>query len=101
MRLLILMLGMLVLAPLLDEGLEIPLLDDVFLTAVFISAVYSFSHDRLLLLCLVGLAVPALCAAWAGLLHHARWLTVAGGLFEAAEIAEQLNVRFKQLGWIR
>lgn len=83
-RLLALMFGMLVLAPLLDEGLGIPLLDDVFMTAVFISAVYSFSRNRLLLICLVGLALPALCAAWSGLLHEARWLILTGGVCQAA-----------------
>jgi voltage-gated potassium channel len=84
LRLLILMVGMLVLAPLLDECIGAPLLDDVFLTAVFISAAYSFSRNRLLLVCLIGLALPALCATWAGLLYHTRWLTIVGGACEAA-----------------
>jgi hypothetical protein len=87
LRLLALMLGMLVLAPLLDEGLGFPLLDDVFLTAVFISAAYSFSRNRVLLVCLIGLSVPALYAAWAGPLHAARWLTLSGGVCEAAFLA--------------
>lgn len=82
--LLALMLGMLVLAPLFDEGIGAPLLDDVFLTAVCISATYAFSRNRWLLVSLIGLALPALCATWAGLLHHTRWLTVLGGACEAA-----------------
>lgn len=84
MRLLVLLLGMLVLAPLLHEIIDLLVIDDVFLTAVFIYAAYSFSRNKLLLSALIGLALPALFSTWAVGIVHARWLTVLGGVCDAA-----------------
>ena len=87
MRLLVLLLGMLVLAPLLHEVVDLLFIDDVFLTAVFIYAAYSFSRNKLLLSALIGLALPAIFATWAGGLVKAQWLTVLGGVCDAAFVA--------------
>lgn len=87
MRLLVLLLGMLVLAPLLHEVIDLLLIDDVFLTAVFIYAAYSFSRNKLLLSVLIGLALPALFSTWAVGIVQARWLTVLGGVCDAAFVA--------------
>ena len=87
MRLLVLLLGMLVLAPLLHEVIDLLFIDDVFLTAVFIYAAYSFSRNKLLLSALIGLALPAIFATWAGGLVKAQWLTVLGGVCDAAFVA--------------
>jgi hypothetical protein len=84
MRLLVLLLGLLVLAPLLHEVIDLLVIDDVFLTAVFIYAAYSFSRNKLLLAALVGLALPALFSTWAMGIVQARWLTVLGGVCDAA-----------------
>ena len=45
MRLLVLLLGLLVLAPLLHEVIDLLVIDNLFLTAVFIYAVYSFNRS--------------------------------------------------------
>lgn len=84
MRLLVLLFGMLVLAPLLHEVVDLLVIDDVFLTAVFIYAVYSFNRNKLLLAALVGLALPVLFSTWAGGIVQSRWLTVLGGACDAA-----------------
>jgi hypothetical protein len=87
MRLLVLLLGMLVLAPLLHEVIGLLFIDDVFLTAVFIYAAYSFSRNKLLLSALIGLALPALFATWAGDLVNVQWLKLLGGVCDAAFVA--------------
>ena len=87
MRLLVLLLGMLVLAPLLHEVIDLLFIDDVFLTAVFIYAAYSFSRNKLLLSALIGLALPALFSTWAVDLVQAPWLTLLGGVCDAAFVA--------------
>ena len=84
MRLLMLLLGLLVLAPLLHEVIDFLIIDDVFLTAVFIYSTYSFSRNKLLLAALVGFALPALFSTWAVGIVHARWLTLLGGVCDAA-----------------
>jgi voltage-gated potassium channel len=84
MRLLVLLFGMLVLAPLLHEAFGLFFLEDVFLTAVFIYATYSFSRNKLLLSALIGLALPALFSTWAVDIVQARWLAVLGGVCDAA-----------------
>jgi hypothetical protein len=83
MRLLVLLLGMLVLAPLLHEVIDLLVVDDLFLTAVFIYAAYSFSRNKLLLSALIGLALPALFSTWAGGFVKTQWLTTLGGLCDA------------------
>lgn len=87
MRLLVLLFGMLVLAPLLHEVIDLLFIDDVFLTAVFIYAAYSFSRNKLLLSALIGLALPALFSTWALDILQARWLTLLGGVCSAAFLA--------------
>ena len=66
MRLLVLLLCMLLFAPLLEEVFDLHVLDDVFLTAIFICAAYSGSRKKLLLTFLIALALPAILATWAG-----------------------------------
>ncbi len=105
MYLLALLLGMLVLTPLLDEVTRLPYLDDVFLTAIFIYAVYSFNRNKLLLAALVGLALPALFSTWAAGIVQSRWLTVLGGtcngaFFATLAVAVLLHVfREKEVSW--
>lgn len=85
-RLLALMLGMLVLAPVLEAFLHLRVLEDVFLTAVFAYATYAFNRNRSLLIATAGLAVPAIALTWASQISGARWLAISGGLCDAAFI---------------
>lgn len=60
MKLLVLLLGMLVLAPLLDQFFHLVILEDMFLNAAFVYAAYSISRNKILLLTAIGLALPAI-----------------------------------------
>jgi hypothetical protein len=86
MKLLVLLLGMLVLAPLLEQFFRLMLLEDVFLTAIFIYAAYSISRNKLLLATVIGLALPAIASTWLKPLVNARWFLIFGGLCDAAFI---------------
>jgi hypothetical protein len=87
MRLLILLLGMLLLVPVLEDVLGLHMLDDLFLAAVFIYAAYSFSRNKLLLTGLIALALPAILATWAGNLAGIAGLKILGGLCQVAFLA--------------
>jgi hypothetical protein len=60
MKLLVLLLGMLVLAPLLDQFFHLVILEDMFLNAAFVYAAYSISRNKILLLTAIGLGLPAI-----------------------------------------
>ncbi len=79
-KLLILLLGMLVLAPLLDGFFHLRMLDDLFLTAVFIYATYSLSRDKRLLAAGICLALPAIVLTWWCMITETAWLSIAAGL---------------------
>ncbi|MBI5897001.1 MAG: two pore domain potassium channel family protein [Desulfobacterales bacterium] len=85
-KLLLLLLGMLVVAPLLDAFLHLKLLEDLFLTAVFIYATYAFSRDKRLLITAVCLALPAIALTWLSPVVNLRWLTISGNLCDVAFI---------------
>jgi hypothetical protein len=87
MKLLVLLLGMLVLAPLLEQFFHLLLLEDLFLTAVFIYAAYSISRNRLLLVTAIGLAMPAIASTWLRPFVKAQWFGIFGGLCDVAFIA--------------
>ena len=87
MKLLVLLLGMLVLAPLLEQFFHLLLLEDLFLTAVFIYAAYSISRNRLFLVTAIGLAVPAIASTWLRPFVKAQWFGIFGGLCDVAFIA--------------
>lgn len=105
MFLLALLLGMLVLAPLLEEATPLPYLDDIFLTAVLTYAAYSFNRNKLVLAALIGLALPAIFSAWAKDLMEVQRLTVLGGtcngaFFATLAVAVLLHVfREKEVSW--
>jgi len=86
-KLLVLLLGMLVLAPLLEEFFHLLLLEDLFLTAVIIYATYACSRNKVLLIVAVCLALPAVALTWLSLVVDARWLAITGGLCDVAYIA--------------
>jgi hypothetical protein len=83
-KLLLLLLGMLVVAPLLDAFLHLKLLEDLFLTAVFVYATYAFSRDKRLLTAALCLALPAIALTWLSPVLNLRWLTIFGGLCDVA-----------------
>ena len=87
MKLLVLLLGMLVLAPLLEQFIHLMVLEDLFLTAIFIYAAYSISRNRLLLATAISLAVPAIASTWLRPLVKAQWFGIFGGLCDVAFIA--------------
>lgn len=86
MKLLALLLGMLVLAPLLEQFFHLWVLEDVFLTAVFVYAAYSISRNKLLLAAAVGLALPAIATTWLRPVVNARWFEISAGLCDVAFI---------------
>lgn len=86
MKLLVLLLGMLVLAPLLEQFFHLLVLEDVFLTAVFVYAAYSISRNKILLTTAVGLAIPAIVSTWLRPVVKAQWFAISAGLCDVAFI---------------
>jgi hypothetical protein len=86
MKLLVLLLGMLVLAPLLEQFFHLLVLEDLFLTAVFVYAAYSISRNKTLLLTVIGLALPAIAATWLRPVVKAQWFAISTGLCDVAFI---------------
>lgn len=86
-KLLALLLGMLLLAPLLEQFFHLLVLEDVFLTAVFIYAAYSISRNKYLLATAVGLALPAIALTWLKPFVKAQWFVISAGLCDVAFIA--------------
>lgn len=87
MKLLVLLLGMLVLAPLLEQFFHLLILEDLFLTAVFVYAAYSISRNKILLATAIGLALPAIASTWLKPFVKAQWFAISGGLCDVAFIA--------------
>ena len=85
--LLSLLLGMLVLAPLLEQFFRLLVLEDLFLTAVFIYAAYSISRNKILLATAVGLALPAIASTWLRPVVRAPCFAISAGLCDVAFIA--------------
>jgi hypothetical protein len=86
MKLLVLLLGMLVLAPLLDQFFHLVILEDMFLNAAFVYAAYSISRNKILLLTAIGLGLPAIIATWLRPVVKAQWFAISTGLCDVAFI---------------
>ena len=86
MKLLVQLLGMLVLAPLLEQFFHLLVLEDLFLTAVFLYAAYSISRNKLLLATAIGLALPAIASTWLKPFVKAQWFAIFGGLCDVTFI---------------
>lgn len=83
-KLLVLLLGVLVIAPLLEQFFHLLVLEDLFLTAVFVYATYSITRNKILLAFVIGLALPAIAATWLRPFVQAGWFTMAAGLCDVA-----------------
>ena len=80
MKLLILLLGLLVLSPLFEEYFKLRLLGDLFFTAIFIYASYSFSRSKALATSAVSLAVATMVLFWIKPFYNVAWVEISGGL---------------------
>jgi hypothetical protein len=87
MKLLVLLLGMLVLSPLFEEFFKVRILGELFFTAIFIYASYSFSRSKALVAAGVSLAVPAIASFWLKPFFTGQWVEISGGLCGMAFIA--------------
>jgi voltage-gated potassium channel len=87
MKLLILLLGMLVLAPVMEEVFHLLVLGDLFLTAIFTYAAYSISRNKVVLAAAIGLAVPAIASTWLRPIVTAQWFMIFSGLCDTAFLA--------------
>jgi voltage-gated potassium channel len=87
MKLLVLLLGMLVLSPLFEEFFEVRILGELFFTAIFIYAAYSFSRSKALVAAAVSLAVPAIASFWLKPFFTGQWVEISGGLCGLAFMA--------------
>ena len=87
MKLLVLLLGMLVLSPLFEEFFKVRVFGELFFTAIFIYAAYSFSRSKALVAAAVSLAVPPIASFWLKPFFTGQWVEISGGLCGMAFIA--------------
>ena len=87
MRLLVLLLGLLVLSPLFEEFFKVRIFGELFFTAIFIYAAYSFSRSKALAAAAVSLALPAIASFWLKPYFAGQWVAISGGLCGMAFIA--------------
>jgi hypothetical protein len=87
MKLLVLLLGLLVLSPFFEEFFRLRVLEDLFVTAIFIYAAYSLSRSKALVAAAVSLAAPAIVLFWIKPYVSVRWLEISGGLCGTAFMA--------------
>ena len=87
MRLLVLLLGLLVLSPLFEEFFKVRIFGELFFTAIFIYAAYSFSRSKALAAAAVSLALPAIASFWLKPFFTGQWMEISGGLCGMAFIA--------------
>jgi voltage-gated potassium channel Kch len=80
MRLLVLLLGMFVLVPLLEELFQVQSLGELFFSAVISYAVYSFTRNKRLLAAAVALALPAIVLMWLKPFLQTKWLAICSDL---------------------
>jgi len=85
-KLLVLLLGMLVLAPLMEQFFRLLVLEDLFLTAIFVYAAYSISRNKILLATAITLALPAIASTWLKPFVKAQWFAISGGICDVAFI---------------
>jgi len=79
-KLLILLLGMLILVPLVEELVQAPALGEFFFSAVVCYAAYSYSHNKRTLSAAVATALPAIVAMWLNRFIQVSWLSAFGNL---------------------
>jgi voltage-gated potassium channel len=80
MKLLVLLFGMLVASPLIEDFFQLRVFAGLFLTTIFVYAAYSCNLSKPLLATTIGLALPTIASSWLRPLVNAQWLDVSGGL---------------------
>jgi hypothetical protein len=97
--LLCLILGLLVFVPILQRFVAIRIFIDIFITAIFISMVYTFSYKRVHVIAGVFLAVVMLASLWLQYLDPNKWILpigmLAGVIFIAMVIASIISLIIK------
>ena len=78
--LLCLILGLLVFVPILQRFVAVRIFIDIFLTAIFISMVYTFSYNKVHVIAGVFLAVVMLASLWLQYLDPNKWILPMGML---------------------
>jgi hypothetical protein len=78
--LLCLILGLLVFVPILQRFVAVRIFIDIFLTAIFISMVYTFSYNKVHVIAGVFLAVVMLASLWLQYLDPNKWILPIGML---------------------
>lgn len=87
MKLLVLLLGMFVLVPIMEELFQAAGLGELFFFAIVCYATYSFNRNKRLLAAAVASALPAIASMWLKHFVQAKWLAVFGGLCGIAFLA--------------
>jgi hypothetical protein len=80
MKLLVLLLGMFILVPVVEELIQAPALGELFFSAVVCYATYSFNHNKRTLAAAVVAALPAIALMWLNRFVQVKWLVVCGNL---------------------
>jgi hypothetical protein len=97
--LLCLILGLLVLVPILQRFVAIRIFIDIFITAIFISMVYTFSYKKVHVIAGVFLAILMLASLWLQYLDPNKWILpvgmLAGVIFIAMVIASIISLIIK------
>jgi hypothetical protein len=78
--LLFLILGLMVIVPILQRFVAVRIFIDIFLTAIFISMVYTFSYNKVHVIAGVFLAVVMLASLWLQYLDPNKWILPMGML---------------------
>jgi hypothetical protein len=94
--LLCLILGLMVIVPILQRFIAIRIFIDIFLTAIFISMVYTFSYNKVHVIAGVFLAIVMLASLWLQYLDPNQWILpvgmLAGVIFVLMVIASIINL---------
>lgn len=89
--LLCLILGLLVFVPILHRFVAIRIFIDIFLTAIFISMVYTFSYRKMHVIAGAILAIVMVASLWLQYLYPSKWILpvgmIAGVIFFSMVIA--------------
>ena len=97
--LLCLILGLLVFVPILQRFVAIRIFIDIFITAIFISMVYTFSYKKVHVIAGVFLAILMLASLWLQYLDPNKWILpvgmLAGVIFIAMVIASIISLIIK------
>jgi hypothetical protein len=97
--LLCLILGLLVFVPILQRFVAIRIFIDIFISAIFISMVYTFSYKKVHVIAGVFLAILMLASLWLQYLDPNKWILpvgmLAGVIFIAMVIASIISLIIK------